>query len=61
LPNYAPTFGSIQECLWNPALADKKINEVNINVMERKRVLRNVQIPSPALFSSFSRRKHPKH
>jgi hypothetical protein len=51
LPNYAPTFGSIQECLWNLALADKKINEVNINVMKRKRVLRNVQIPSPALFS----------
>jgi hypothetical protein len=50
LPNYAPAFGSIQECLWITPLADKKINEVNINVMERKRVLRKVQIPSPALF-----------
>jgi hypothetical protein len=32
------------------ALADRKINEVNINVMcgTEKRVLRNVQIPSPA-------------
>jgi hypothetical protein len=34
--------------LWIKPLADKKINEVNINVMERKRVLRNVQIPAPA-------------
>jgi hypothetical protein len=35
------------------ALADRKINEVNINVMcgTEKRILRNVQIPSPALFS----------
>jgi hypothetical protein len=48
LPNYAPTFGSIQECLWIKPLADKKINEVNINVTKRKRVLRKVQIPSPA-------------
>jgi hypothetical protein len=43
-------IGSIQECLWIKPLADKKINEVNINVMERKRVLRKVQIPFPALF-----------
>jgi uncharacterized tellurite resistance protein B-like protein len=43
-------IGSIQECLWKIALADKKINEVNINVMERKRVLRKVQISSPSLF-----------
>jgi hypothetical protein len=51
LPNYAPTFGSIQECLWIKPLADKKINEVNINVTNRKRVLRNVQIPSPELIN----------
>jgi hypothetical protein len=35
--------------LWIKPLADKKINEVNINVMERKRVLRKVQIPSTAI------------
>jgi len=29
LPNYAPTFGSIQECLWIKPLAEKKINEVD--------------------------------
>jgi hypothetical protein len=44
-----PIFGSIQECLWIKPLADKKINEVNINVTNRKRALRKVQIPSPAL------------
>ena len=32
------------------AHADSKINEVDINVTNRKRVLRNVQIPSPAYF-----------
>jgi hypothetical protein len=46
-------IGSIQECLWKIALADKKINEVNINVMKRKRVLRKVQIPLPALKNIF--------
>jgi len=29
LPNYAPSLGSIQECLWIKPLAEKKINEVD--------------------------------
>jgi hypothetical protein len=39
------------------AHADSKINEVDINVTKRKRVLRNVQIPSPA-YIRFHQEKH---
>jgi len=37
------------------ALADKKINEVNINVVDRKRVLRNVKFPVHPVVSCVMR------
>jgi hypothetical protein len=43
-------IGSIQECLWKIALADKKINEVNINVMEKKTSSKESSNPFPLHF-----------
>jgi hypothetical protein len=61
-------IGSIQECLWKIALADKKINEVNINVMEKKTSSKEGSNPFPTRSiliylpknSSFPRWKHLK-